>query len=497
MAQVRDEAERSGPVLDDPEGIALLRDVLVDAGFTQAAVRDALATEVVSGRDSAELPLYMYMLRKGGRLATLIKLFLLDLAVPAAEAEEALAPLALERLQSMGVLTLAGGTAKAEIELVPTEDMMIACDHFRKELSEPDHVVGVSPPSRLLISLTVRRQVARALDLGTGSGHQALLASRHADQVTATDINPRALRFAAFNARLNGAAGIELCEGSLFEPVAGREFDLIVCNPPYVVSPENEIAYRDGGLSGDAFCELLVRELPAYLAPGGIGEVLVSWLHPTEGDWKAPIQSWIEGNGCDAVLLRYAMHEPLDYAAAWNRPHRTDPELYGAAIERWAAYFEEIGVETISWGALILRKRPGGRNWFFSHTSAADRITGASDQVLRLFDAQDYLMGTSTEEMLGDVFTMAEDHRVEQTIRLRDGGEMIERNVLRIDTGLRLEVAIDVATERVLSMLDGKRPLGEVLAEAAGMTGAPAEAFITSAVPVMRRMVELGFVLPA
>ena len=150
-----------------------------------------------------------------------------------------------------------------------------------------------------------------------------------------------------------------------------------------------------------------MRQLPAYLAPGGIGQVLVSWLHPrARATGTRRSSSWVEGNGCDAMLLRYAVHEPLDYAAAWNRPYRTNPELYGAAIERWAGYFEELGVEAISWGALILRRRDG-RNWFFSYTSTTDRITGASDQVLRLFDAQDYLAVTTAEDMLGDAFTAA------------------------------------------------------------------------------------------
>ena len=94
-----------------------------------------------------------------------------------------------------------GGAAKALIELVPTEDLLLACDAFQKELTRPDHVLGVSPPARVLAWLTVREPVARALDLGTGNGHQALLAARHADHITAVDINPRALRFAALQRR--------------------------------------------------------------------------------------------------------------------------------------------------------------------------------------------------------------------------------------------------------------------------------------------------------
>ena len=67
-------------------------------------------------------------------------------------------------------------------------------------------MLGVSPPARVLAWLTVRTPVERALDLGTGNGHQALLAARHAGTSPAVDINPRALRFAEFNAVLNGAA---------------------------------------------------------------------------------------------------------------------------------------------------------------------------------------------------------------------------------------------------------------------------------------------------
>ena len=59
---------------------------------------------------------------------------------------------------------------------------------------------------------------------------------------------------------------VELVEGDLFEPVEGCDFDLIVCNPPYVISPESDIIYRDSGVPGDAFCEALVRRLIDRLA---------------------------------------------------------------------------------------------------------------------------------------------------------------------------------------------------------------------------------------
>jgi methylase of polypeptide subunit release factors len=483
-----------GPRIDDIEGIELLRAALVDAGYTPDAVRESLATEVAAGRDSAELPLYLHMLEGGGPLATAIKLFLLDIEVSAEEAEEALPDL-VDRLCAMGVVERNGDTVKALVEIVPTESFLITCDAFQKELARPDHVLGVSPPARVLAWLTVREPVERALDLGTGNGYHALFAARHAEHVTAVDINPRAVRFAEFNALMNGA-DIDLRQGNLFQPVAGEMFDLIVSNPPYVVSPENDITYRDAGLPGDSFSELIVRQAPAYLAPGGYAQILISWLHPWEGEWTLPVREWVADSGCDTMLFRYAVHTPLDYAAAWNRPYRGNPAKYGAGIERWMEYFDRLGVEAISWGAIIMRRRDGD-NWFFPYTSTTERITGASEQVLRIAAAQDFLAEAGDDELLDSVMTVAPEHRIDQTIRLQDGGELIERNILRLERGLFFEVSIDAFAERVLALLDGERTLRDVLVEAAAGFEAPLTEFVDNSIPVMRRLIELGFAIPS
>ena len=81
-----------------------------------------------------------------------------------------------------------------------------------------DFVPGIQSPSVTLAKLAVRRRVAAALDLGTGCGIQALLAAKHAEHVVATDVNPRALAFAGFNARLNGIDNIEFRLGNGSSP---------------------------------------------------------------------------------------------------------------------------------------------------------------------------------------------------------------------------------------------------------------------------------------
>jgi len=79
--------------------------------------------------------------------------------------------------------------------------------------------------------------------------------------VVATDVNQRALAFTAINAALNGLDNVETRLGSLFEPVKGETFDLITCNAPYVVSPEDRWQYRDAaGFEADQLSQTVVTQ---------------------------------------------------------------------------------------------------------------------------------------------------------------------------------------------------------------------------------------------
>ena len=72
------------------------------------------------------------------------------------------------------------------------------------------------------------------LDLGTGSGLNAIMAAHRSCCVTASDINPEAVRCAHINALLNHVEErVEIFEGDLFAPLIDRRFDVIVFNPPF------------------------------------------------------------------------------------------------------------------------------------------------------------------------------------------------------------------------------------------------------------------------
>ena len=88
-------------------------------------------------------------------------------------------------------------------------------------------------------------------------------------------------------AALNGVA-LDVRGGSLYEPVAGERFDLVVSNPPFVVSPPGgeRLVYRDSGLPGDDVVRRVVTEAPRHLAPGGVAQVLANWVHVAGQPWE-------------------------------------------------------------------------------------------------------------------------------------------------------------------------------------------------------------------
>src|SRR5262245_29355049 len=210
----------------------LLREVGYDAG----QIQQRLATEDELLARSPELPAYLRRLGDADGLAVLLRLFLLGVPVERARVDALVSTELRGLLADARLLIPDGELVHGAARLVPHDELLIASDHAAGAERHADHVPGVHRPSVALAHLTMRGSGERALDVGTGNGIQALLLAAHAAHVTATDINPRALSYAAFNAAINGASNVETRSGNFFEPVDGEWFDLVVANPPYVIS---------------------------------------------------------------------------------------------------------------------------------------------------------------------------------------------------------------------------------------------------------------------
>jgi release factor glutamine methyltransferase len=170
-----------------------------------------------------------------------------------------------------------------------------------------------SPPSDAFMLAGVLERHAPGcdvLDVCAGSGVLAVVAGlAGARSVTAVDVSRRALATTWLNGRLNGVP-VALRRGDLLEPVAGRRFDVIVSNPPYLPAPSDARPRgldraTDAGLDGRRFLDRLLDGAPGHLRPGGVLLVVHSSVNGV-----APSVERARGAGLDAdVALR--RHGPL------------------------------------------------------------------------------------------------------------------------------------------------------------------------------------------
>ncbi|MBD2844733.1 class I SAM-dependent methyltransferase [Paenibacillus sp. IB182496] len=93
---------------------------------------------------------------------------------------------------------------------------------------------GVDYGSRQLIEAMVIPPGAQVLDVGCGYGPIGISAAllEPSSSVTMVDVNERAVELASENAANNDARNVEVLQSDLFESVQGRQFDVIVTNPP-------------------------------------------------------------------------------------------------------------------------------------------------------------------------------------------------------------------------------------------------------------------------
>lgn len=159
-----------------------------------------------------------------------------------------------------------------------------------KEINYQTHPQVYEPAEDTFLladNLEVER-MSRALEIGTGTGLIAILVSRKARMVIATDVNPHALNCSLKNIIANKAYNVELRKGNLFEPVEDEKFDLILFNTPYLPTDEDETvdgeldAAWNGGPSGRAVIDRFLAEVKDHLNPGGKVQLVQSSLAGNE-----------------------------------------------------------------------------------------------------------------------------------------------------------------------------------------------------------------------
>jgi hypothetical protein len=475
-----------------------LRESLADLGYTPQGIAEALGTADLLSLGGEVLARFRYETREPSPLNLLLRLLTLGDDVPADDCRGALPGSLIAALLECGAIAEADGLFTPVLSIRPLGDLLIAFDP-RQRLFSGSFVPGVTPAAGALMRCTVRRPVGRTLDLGTGCGLHALAAAVHSDRIVATDINPRALEMTEFNARLNGIENVEVCPGSLFEPVGDEPFDLIVTNPPFAITPGGDQTFYGSEDDLDSLCERIVREAHEYLVPGGLLQMVLDWVEFDGEDWRDRLRTWVEGTGCDAWVVPTAALPPAQYVSIRRREGRFDPEPEEeaeAGHERWRRYFEERGVNRIHGGFLMLRRtaRDNGRVLFEETTAPPSEPWG--DSVVATFEAIDFLRRHDTDEaLLPSRLRLAEDLVVTRQLRRADRTWEPAGMQIAQTSGIGRRINTEPVILAAISRLTGEHTVAEAIDATAAEIEAPIDAVRSELLRVFRRLLETGFLV--
>jgi methylase of polypeptide subunit release factors len=505
-----------------PEAVARLRSDV--AGFTVDAVADLLGPVAHRALAREQLvPAAVVAARHAGEpLATLLAAFVLGRPVTRRALAAALPALGVTGAEALGIVTVAGGgdddEARALVELRPyaavddggATDWWLVADLGDTRTGaplRPDHVLGVGGASTTLARSTVRHRVGRVLDVGTGCGVQAVHAARHARHVTGTDTSRRALAVAALNWRLNAAevAGTELDlrHGSLLEPVTGATFDLVVSNPPFVISPRTgpgpaapTLEYRDAGFVGDTLVQRLLSGIPHVLAPGGTAQLLGNWELRRGEEWTGRVGGWLDDGATrdlDAWVVQREVQDPAEYVELWMRDagQHAAPDaeqLYAA----WLADFEARGVEAVGFGLLTLRRPAAGPPTL---RRLEERRTGelpAGHEVAAALAAHDWLAARDDDALLAGTLRVASG--VTEERHHLPGAEEPAAILLRHGADGRV-VQVSTAVAGLVGACDGTLEVGRIVGALGTLLERPVAEVAAEVLPAVRGLVADGLLL--
>ena len=480
-----------------------LRRILIDADYTVSGVRDRLGDAAAKAL-AREQPVPALRATGGEeRLGLLLRLWWLQSPVPL-RAIRAILP--VDELVEVGLVRVVDGpdgpVVRALVHLGPWEledgrpGFVVSDPKVRPgsgETPRHDHVVGTGGASGSMSRLMVDGPFERALDLGTGCGVQALHLASRAREVVATDLNPRAVRMAGISLALSGVFDTRLRQGSMFEPVEGERFDLIVSNPPFVITPEAaRFTYRESDLPGDSLCAELVRQAPDHLTEGGWAQFLANWTHTDSDDWQDRVGGWITRAGCSGWVVQRDVQDPAEYVELWLRDsceHGT-PE-YTRRYDAWLDYFEREGIKGIGFGWISLRNDVAQ-----DATVRVEELRHDVEQPVGHY-LPDVVDGALTARRLTDAALLSAHVAlapgvVEERVSV-PGAPDPEKILLRQREGLRRVARIGTVEAALASVCDGTMPVGPLLDAIAELMGEDVEMVRERTPQALRTLISEGF----
>ncbi|WP_313814101.1 class I SAM-dependent methyltransferase [Glutamicibacter sp.] len=483
------------PQSSDLQLIEKLSADLTDLNYTYEAVSELLGEDASSAFARDQIFPALRVIERDAAdsvLGCVFKLFQLGQTEEAGALNHAFGRVKVDGLLKLGLIEpwAAGYRATVALALHSSDadgELWVAHDlgaHQRPGVLRTDHVLGIGQASLTLAQITIRAKVQHALDLGTGCGIQLFHLLGHCEHVTATDLSTRALAFTRFNLLLNHKvlnidprnldARVSLLQGSLFEPVAGRQFDLIASNPPFVITPrkraerqKDRFTYRDGGMAGDRLVSTLISQAPEYLRPGASMQMLSNWeIHRLEDganeSWDRRVSSWFPED-LDVWVIEREQTTPSLYAETWLRDasQTEDASAYAAAYNAYLDDFESRGVGAVGFGLVYFRKPANGKATLRRFEQITHPIEQPVAGTLQRDIAMNDDLATAGEGFKDWHLVVAED--VTEERHQRPGAEHPGVILLRQGAGLRRTELLDTAQAGFASASDGDLSISQLV----------------------------------
>lgn len=483
------------PVFDSVHTATLLREWFAKVGFTVAGVRAHLGLPEGSKLDFRQTPVWWHRTRQGHAIDLLIRCFLLGKVLPVDGTEKAFESSPWAILAGTGLLAKdASDKWVPTVRFYPSEIGWLCADLPPTQAvgMAADYVMGVAASTETLIHITSRRPVRRFLDLGCGCGIHALLAARHATEVYAVDLNPRAVAFTRFNAALNGLGSVDARVGDRFEPFEGLHFDQIVSNPPFVVSPSKSLVFRDSGQPSDTFFRSLVRDSVRHLAPGGVAQFLGNWVVPVGRAWVDASRAWLDDLPAHVWVLCSDLHALDEYASFWIV--HTEAGLTASMedrLEEWVTPLASAGIGQIAAGSIQICRTENQHPW--RRFDNVPRMRGSvGETIRRRFDMAEQLLGMAPEDWMTQCLRLQEAVRLRQVCRNEGAGWTTMDQEVVIENGFEVRLPVDSVRAAFLSRCDGRVSLAELIREFAEALGEPEIEISCLMLPWLTELVAVG-----
>ena len=337
-----------------------VRRSILGHGYTEDNICQMLSVDSLQGIEPTRLHYYDKHLLPEAPLADLVRLFQLRASVARNRVEQIFSHEDIQLLETMGILVEREDLLWGGVDLFCSGGLLFVTDHrymIREEdRLDEDPVMYIGMDSHGLVQTAPRKSCDRVLDLCCGSGIQGLVASRYARNIVAVDLNPRAVRFARFNAQMNGIVNYEVRLGSLYEVVRNEEFDCILANPPFVPSPEESIKFRDGGASGENILMAIVQGAWHHLSPKGRLCIVTDLVDvPT---YEEKLQSWLGGVDAYGLILTTADRDEILFSVPHcHAPFSQSLPEYNNELDRWVQNFRQANLNAVNFGYILVWKR--------------------------------------------------------------------------------------------------------------------------------------------